>query len=266
MSKKIVRHPLIGSIDQLSDNLVVRELGLARHIRLGRAAAAEVLARMAGCRWLIPGKKPPVVLGVREADPLVSPCAPDVVRRRSGLLQRRPDRRASAEIGSECAAVVAGGNCFITVQIRLGSTPIVKKLAALLVNHGAESTDSNAGEKRMKLEGSCHCGAVRFTVEAPHPYPYCLCYCSICRKTAGARRLRHQPRGARRHAGRRGRRARPDLSRPHETTAASARASASSARGCGSGAGSGTRAGPSFCTPTPPRSTPPCRCRPSAPT
>ena len=38
----------------------------------------------------------------------------------------------------------------------------------------------------MHLEGSCHCGAVRFSVEAPHPYPFNLCYCSICRKTAGA--------------------------------------------------------------------------------
>ena len=37
----------------------------------------------------------------------------------------------------------------------------------------------------MLLEGSCHCGAVRFSVESPHPYPYNLCYCSICRKTAG---------------------------------------------------------------------------------
>jgi hypothetical protein len=37
----------------------------------------------------------------------------------------------------------------------------------------------------MKLEGSCHCGAVRFSVEAPHPCPFSLCYCSICRKTAG---------------------------------------------------------------------------------
>jgi len=37
----------------------------------------------------------------------------------------------------------------------------------------------------MKLEGSCHCGAVRFDVESPHPYPFNLCYCSICRKTAG---------------------------------------------------------------------------------
>ena len=37
----------------------------------------------------------------------------------------------------------------------------------------------------MKLEGSCHCGAVRFSVEAPHPAPFNLCYCSICRKTAG---------------------------------------------------------------------------------
>ena len=38
----------------------------------------------------------------------------------------------------------------------------------------------------MDLSGSCHCGAVRFTVESPHPYPFMLCYCSICRKTAGA--------------------------------------------------------------------------------
>ncbi len=38
----------------------------------------------------------------------------------------------------------------------------------------------------MKLEGSCHCGAVRFRVESAHPYPFMRCYCSICRKTAGA--------------------------------------------------------------------------------
>lgn len=37
----------------------------------------------------------------------------------------------------------------------------------------------------MRLEGSCHCGAVRFALESPHPYPYNLCYCSICRKTQG---------------------------------------------------------------------------------
>ncbi len=37
----------------------------------------------------------------------------------------------------------------------------------------------------MLLEGSCHCGAVRFRVESPEPYPYQACYCSICRKTAG---------------------------------------------------------------------------------
>ena len=37
----------------------------------------------------------------------------------------------------------------------------------------------------MLLEGSCHCQAVRFSVESAHPYPFNLCYCSICRKTAG---------------------------------------------------------------------------------
>lgn len=37
----------------------------------------------------------------------------------------------------------------------------------------------------MRLEGSCHCGAVRFTLDSTSPVPYQRCYCSICRKTAG---------------------------------------------------------------------------------
>jgi hypothetical protein len=40
-------------------------------------------------------------------------------------------------------------------------------------------------EKDMKLKGSCHCGAVRFSVRSSEVYPYQLCYCSICRKTQG---------------------------------------------------------------------------------
>jgi hypothetical protein len=38
----------------------------------------------------------------------------------------------------------------------------------------------------MKLEGSCHCGAVRFRCESRAPYPFNHCYCSICRKTGGS--------------------------------------------------------------------------------
>ena len=38
----------------------------------------------------------------------------------------------------------------------------------------------------MQLEGSCHCGKVKFTVESAEPVPFMRCYCSICRKTAGA--------------------------------------------------------------------------------
>lgn len=37
----------------------------------------------------------------------------------------------------------------------------------------------------MHLSGSCHCGAVRFTLTSRHPFPFNLCYCSICRKTQG---------------------------------------------------------------------------------
>ena len=38
----------------------------------------------------------------------------------------------------------------------------------------------------MRLEGSCQCGKVGFSVESETPYPYQFCYCSICRKTSGA--------------------------------------------------------------------------------
>ena len=37
----------------------------------------------------------------------------------------------------------------------------------------------------MQLDGSCHCGAVTFSLASAHPYPYQRCYCSICRKTQG---------------------------------------------------------------------------------
>ena len=37
----------------------------------------------------------------------------------------------------------------------------------------------------MHLEGSCHCGSVKFSVESAEPVPFMRCYCSICRKTAG---------------------------------------------------------------------------------
>ncbi len=36
-----------------------------------------------------------------------------------------------------------------------------------------------------QLDGSCHCGAVNFTLKSSGPVPYMRCYCSICRKTAG---------------------------------------------------------------------------------
>ncbi|KAF1071915.1 MAG: hypothetical protein GAK45_00365 [Pseudomonas citronellolis] len=37
----------------------------------------------------------------------------------------------------------------------------------------------------MLLEGSCHCGAVHFSLNSAQPCPYQRCYCSICRKTQG---------------------------------------------------------------------------------
>jgi hypothetical protein len=37
----------------------------------------------------------------------------------------------------------------------------------------------------MRLEGSCHCASVTFSVEGSAPVPFMRCYCTICRKTAG---------------------------------------------------------------------------------
>ncbi|KAK0487762.1 Mss4-like protein [Armillaria novae-zelandiae] len=37
----------------------------------------------------------------------------------------------------------------------------------------------------IELKGSCHCGAVKFSLESSTAVPYQLCFCSICRKTAG---------------------------------------------------------------------------------
>lgn len=38
----------------------------------------------------------------------------------------------------------------------------------------------------MHLEGSCHCRAVRFSLDANSTVPFMHCHCSICRKTAGS--------------------------------------------------------------------------------
>jgi len=38
----------------------------------------------------------------------------------------------------------------------------------------------------MRLEGSCHCKKVVFSLVSQTPCPFMQCYCSICRKTAGS--------------------------------------------------------------------------------
>ncbi|KAL5349400.1 hypothetical protein ACLOAV_005691 [Pseudogymnoascus australis] len=37
----------------------------------------------------------------------------------------------------------------------------------------------------MKLEGSCQCGGVEFSLDSNSPVPFQLCPCSICRKVGG---------------------------------------------------------------------------------
>ena len=38
----------------------------------------------------------------------------------------------------------------------------------------------------MQLKGSCHCGAVKFSLHSDSPVPFMHCHCAICRKTAGS--------------------------------------------------------------------------------
>lgn len=37
----------------------------------------------------------------------------------------------------------------------------------------------------MRVEGSCECGAIRFSAMSSGPYPYRICYCRRCRKIGG---------------------------------------------------------------------------------
>jgi hypothetical protein len=41
-------------------------------------------------------------------------------------------------------------------------------------------------KRRTKLDGSCQCGKLTFSVESETPVPFMFCFCSICRKTGGA--------------------------------------------------------------------------------
>lgn len=36
-----------------------------------------------------------------------------------------------------------------------------------------------------KLDGSCQCGGIEFTLQSQTPVPYQVCACSICRKVGG---------------------------------------------------------------------------------
>lgn len=46
-------------------------------------------------------------------------------------------------------------------------------------------TGTLAADNPRKLDGSCQCGGVEFTLQSSTPVPYQLCACSICRKVGG---------------------------------------------------------------------------------
>jgi PPP family 3-phenylpropionic acid transporter len=72
-----------------------------------------------------------------------------------------------------------GPAVYVSFRRRVGGNRIYH----LLVYHGVDHVEIEGGG--MKLEGSCHCREVTFSLESNETYPYMRCYCSICRKTAG---------------------------------------------------------------------------------
>jgi hypothetical protein len=121
----------------------------------------------------------------------------------------------------------------------------------------------------ITLEGSCRCGAVRFSVASHTPYPYQLCYCSICRKTAGGGGFAINIMGDARTLVVTGRKPlriyRAEISDDEGNCEVSSgeRHFCSNAR---ARCGCSVRNGPNSCIPSPRRSTPTCRCRRRAPT
>src|SRR5699024_11313054 len=68
---------------------------------------------------------------------------------------------------------------------RCSSRCAMNQAGCSVVPGSSQHHQSVGGEYTMKLEGSCHCGAVHFSCESKAPYPFMRCYCSICRKTGG---------------------------------------------------------------------------------
>ena len=109
------------------------------------------------------------------------------------------------------------------------------------------------------LEGSCRCGAVQFSVQSHAPYPYQLCYCSICRKTPGGGGFAINLHADKKSLKIRGKkaigifRAKIEDDDGHCHTS---RAGAASARDAARRCGCSIPGGRSWCTPSPPPSTP----------
>ena len=122
----------------------------------------------------------------------------------------------------------------------------------------------------MRLEGSCHCGAVKFRLDSVHPYPFMRCYCSICRKTAGGGGYAINLGGDHRTLKIQGKKTSRSIVRSSRmktlADANAARAADISASVAAAHCGYGTRNGPISCTRTHRPSTPIFRFRRSTPT
>ncbi len=82
---------------------------------------------------------------------------------------------------------------WLRVQVQLTSSP-VPALCLLRERHQAWCSRRTLATRpspalfpaAMELQGSCRCGAVRFSCRSHTPVPYQRCYCTICRKLGGS--------------------------------------------------------------------------------
>ena len=59
------------------------------------------------------------------------------------------------------------------------SKPVVSCTTNRRVRNGKNRVRNLLNEISILLEGSCHCGAVRFSLQSVPPYPFNIFYCSI---------------------------------------------------------------------------------------
>ncbi len=122
-------------------------------------------------RWLYSDQ---VYLLTRRFSPTASRCNPS-----------NSSNTKIAESFFHCKAEISGNlkktrcRCESTLHLNINLTLLLSSLG-ISAHHDGRLTNPH-----RRLDGSCQCGGVEFTLQSQTPVPYQLCACSICRKVGG---------------------------------------------------------------------------------